>query len=207
MILLLGAVPLLAAPLIVPQVLYTQRRGPCGARMAVNNVRQVHQALFEFDVEYGNFPDAATIPKVQGDTSTTMPLGTITSNDYFRQLLALGLGNEAMFYAGSGKFGKPDDLFSGAKALQKGECGFAYVMGLSTSNDSSMPLVMGPVIPGSRRFDPEPLKGKAVILRIDGSAISYPIMKDGKIDMGGGVHLDPARPMWNGKPLTIAWPE
>ena len=66
---------------------------------------------------------------------------------------------------------------------------------------------IAPVIPGSNRFDPEPFKGKAVVLRIDGSAISYPITKDGKIDMGGGIYFDPAKPMWNGKPLTIAWPE
>jgi hypothetical protein len=49
--------------------------------------------------------------------------------------------------------------------------------------------------------------GKAVILRLDDSAYSYLIRKDGKIAFGGGVVLDPASPMWNGKPLTIAWPE
>ena len=173
----------------------------------VNNAREIHKALYEFDVEYGEFPRASTISRVQGDTSTTMPLGTATSNDYFRQLLAMGLGNEKMFYSGSRKFRKPDDLYSGAKALQKRECGFAYVIGLSISEDASTPLVISPVIRGAHRFDPEPLEGKAVVLRIDGSAIRYPIMKDGKIDMGGGVYLDPARPEWNGKPLTIAWPE
>lgn len=81
------------------------------------------------------------------------------------------------------------------------------MVGLSTSDDPTPPLLIAPVIPGSNRFDADPFDHKAVVLRIDGSAISYPIMKDGKIDMGGGVYLDPVHPMWNGKPITIAWPE
>lgn len=178
-----------------------------GKNEAVNNAREIHKALFEFGVEYGEFPSASTIPKVQAETSTTMPLGTISSNAYFRQLLAMGLGNEKMFYAGSRKFRRPDDLFDGPKALQKGEGGFAYVVGLSTSENSSTPLLIAPVIPGAKQFDPEPFEGKAVVLRIDGSADSYPIRKDGKIDLGKGDLLDPAKPEWNGKPLTIAWPE
>lgn len=174
---------------------------------AVNNAREIHKVLFEFDVKYGGFPSASTIPKVQSETSTTMPLGSTSSNDYFRQLLATGLGNEKMFYSKSRKSRKPDDLFDGMKALQKGECGFAYVVGLSTSENSSTPLLIAPVISDTKQFDPEPLKGKAVVLRIDGSARSYTIRKDGKIDLGKGDLLDSAKPEWKGKPLTIAWPE
>jgi len=175
--------------------------------MAANNAREIHKALFDFDVEYGEFPSASSIPKVQVDSSTTMPLGTTSSNAYFRQLLAMGVGNEKMFYTGSGKFRKPDDLYDGARALQKGECGFAYVVGLSTSENTSTPLLIAPVIPCTKQFDQEAFKGKVVVLRIDGSAVSYPIRKDGKIDLGKGDLLDPAKPEWNGKPLTIAWPE
>ena len=175
--------------------------------MAANNAREIHKALFEFDVEYGEFPSASTIPKVQSETSTTMPLGTASSNDYFRQLLAKGLGNEGTFYSGSRNFKNPDNNVDGLKALQKGEGGFAYVVGLSTSENSSTPLLIAPVIPGTKQFDPEVFNGKAVVLRIDGSAVSYPIRKDSKIDLGNGDLLDPAKPEWNGKPLTIAWPE
>lgn len=174
---------------------------------AINNAREIHKALFELDVEYGEFPSASTMMRVREDTETTMSLGTVSSNAYFRQLLAMGLGNEKMFYSGSRKFRKPDDLFDGVKALQKGECGFAYVVGLSTSDNSSMPLVIAPVIPSANRFDPDAFDGKAVVLRIDGSAVFYPIQTDGKIDLGKGDLLDPAKPEWNGKPLTIAWPE
>lgn len=174
---------------------------------AVNNAREIHKALFEFDVEFGEFPSASSIPKVRSETSTTIPLGTTSSNDYFRQLLAMGLGNEKMFYSKSRKSRRPDDLFDGVKALQKGECGFVYVVGLSTSEDTSTPLVISPVTPGANRFDPAIFKGKAVVLRIDGSAMSYTIRKDGKIDLGKGDLLDPAKPEWRGKALTIAWPE
>ena len=173
----------------------------------ISHSREVHGALIEFDVQYGTFPNASTIPKVRNDTATSLDLGTKSSNDYLRQILALGFGNEKMFGIRSRRFSMPDNRFDGAEALKRGECGFAYVVGLSTSDDPTTPLLITPVIPGSNRFDPDPFYHKAVILRIDGSAMSYPIMKDGKIDMGGGVHLDPAKPMWNGKPLIIAWPE
>lgn len=171
------------------------------------NAWQAHECLIEFAVEYGTFPNASTISRVRGDTGTLLYLGTKSSNDYLRQILARGKGDERMFEGGSRRFFMSDGQMDGAEALKRGECGFAYVVGLSTSDDPTTPLLIAPVIPVSNRFDPEPFDHKVVILRIDGSAISYPIMKDGKIDMGGGVHLDPAKPMWNGKPITIAWPE
>lgn len=177
------------------------------AHEASNNFGEVHRALFEFDVEYGSFPNAATVRGVRDATGSTIRLGGTSSNDYFRQLLAQGLGDEKIFYAPGELFRKPDGRITGVEALEKGECGVAYVVGLSISDDSSMPLVMAPVLPYGKGFNPKPFRGNVVILRIDGSATSYPIRKDGKIDLGGGAILDPAAPMWKGKPLTIAWPE
>src|SRR5688572_14764004 len=75
MILLMGVVPLLAVPLVAQHYIENRRRRDHGVREYVNNAREVHKALFEFDVEYGSFPRADTIPRVQADTGTTLPLG------------------------------------------------------------------------------------------------------------------------------------
>ena len=49
---------------------------------AVNNARQIGLALFEFEAEYGKFPDATTIATVRRKTDTSLSLGARTSNDY-----------------------------------------------------------------------------------------------------------------------------
>lgn len=57
---------------------------------AVNNARQIGLALFEFETEYGSFPDATTIEPVREATESTLTMGTASSNDFFRQLIAAG---------------------------------------------------------------------------------------------------------------------
>jgi hypothetical protein len=107
--------------------------------MAMNNIRQIGIALFEFDAEYGRFPDASTIASVKSDTKTPLDLDDSSSNKIFRQLLAWGVKSEKPFWAktaGSRKM--PDDVFgSNATALKPGECGFAYIAGLASWGDPS----------------------------------------------------------------------
>jgi len=183
-------------------------RGPkkAGQTEAVNNAREVHKALWDFNAKYGRFPGPETIEEVRKSTGTSIPLGATSSNDYLRQLIAAG-ADEKMFHSGSQEFRRPDGLVDGKHALEKGECGFAYVVGVGMSDDPSMPLLIGPVIPGERRFDPKVFDKKAVMLRLEGSATSMTINIHGHIALGGGKVIDPASPMWNGKPITIAWPE
>lgn len=98
----------------------------------------------------------------------------------------------------------------GIHALEKGECGFAYIVGLATTTDPqpAQPLLVTPLIPGTDHFDPKPFEGKAVIYWTDGSATVSPIDKHGHIlDAAGKNLLDPANPIWHGKPPVIAWPE
>jgi len=64
---------------------------------AISNLRQISINLFSFEEEYGRFPDATTIPAVQAATGTTLALGTSSSNDLFRQLLATVGKSEKMF--------------------------------------------------------------------------------------------------------------
>jgi hypothetical protein len=179
----------------------------------VSNARQIGLALFEFDAEYGKYPDGSTISPVSKDAATDLnlsklSLGTKSSNDYFRQLLAAGYTrSEKMFYARILGAKKPDDNINGAEALKKGECGFAYLSGLSSVGNPSRPLVVTPLIPGTDRFDPKPFDGKAIILKADNSVTSMNINKDGHVMLDGRNLLDPSHPIWGGHPPRIVWPE
>ena len=189
-IVIIAALAGLTAPMVMRQ------RKKADQTEAVNNAREIHKALFEFDVEYGSFPDRETPAQVREATESPLAqAGGTTSNDYFRQLLAQGLGNEKMFYAKTADSKKPDDIYNtAAKALAPGEVGFGYILdnttAFSTSNNSSIPIVVTPLAKGSsENFDPEPFDKKAVVLRIDGSATSLTINVNKKVAMGGGKTL------------------
>ena len=185
-----------------PVVLRAHRNTPLTT--ATTNAREIHQALMKFDAKHGSFPNGSTIAHVKGSSATSFSFGTKTSNDYFRQLLAEGLGNERMFYPGYGP--KPDNNWKGKRALEKGECGFAYIVGLDSTMNSSSILAVTPLIPGTLRFDPKPFQGVAVILRMDGSATWMRIQPNGEVISDGKNILDPSHPVW-GNPFTIAYPE
>src|SRR6478672_6118322 len=167
---------------------------------AVSNARQIGLALFEFHEEYGQMPDAGTIEKVRQKSGTDLKLGTKSSNDFFRQLMASGIAqSENMFYAKIVGTHKPDHIFAGAKALEKGECGFTYFTCATKGCNPSRPLAATPMIPGTDRFDPKPFDGKAVILRADNSATWVPILiRDGHATVNGQNLMDPANPIWEG---------
>lgn len=181
---------------------------------AVSNARQIGLALFEFDAEYGRFPDASTISAVNKDEATNLDpgrliLGAKSSNDFFRQLFASGITqSEMMFYARIAGCHKADNRIFGVHALEKGECGFSYLAGLSSKGNPARPIVVTPLIPGTDRFDPTRFDGMAVVLRIDNSVIRMSIDRDGHVMMFGKNLLDPTNPVW-GKDdkFVIAWPE
>ncbi len=175
---------------------------------AVSNARQIGLALFEFSTEYGKYPDASTIGPVRADTGSTLPLGTKTSNDFFRQLLAANLTqSERMFFAKINGVHKADDVITGANALSKGECGFSYIGGLPVAGDPSRPIAVTPLILGTDHFDPKRFDGKAIILRMDNSVISVPIDRDGHVMIDGKNMMSTSHPIWEGHPPIIAWPD
>ncbi|MCW1925622.1 hypothetical protein OKA05_23895 [Luteolibacter arcticus] len=193
----------LSAPLILRSKKDTNRTE------TINNMRQINLALIDFDADYGKFPDATTIADVQTRTHTTLALGTATSNDYFRQLIAAGTMSEKIFWAKiPATPHKPNDRL-GPDALKKGECSFAYVAGLSTSSDPGTPVVMTPMIPGTFRFDSNVFADKAIIMRVDGSVKMETIRSDThEVSVGGGMTLfDPRLPYWHGKVADLKWPE
>ncbi len=205
--LVVAFVVLVAAGLTAPMVIRCPRKAD--QTEAVNNARQIGLALFEFQDEFGQMPNPATVEMVRKTTGTTLNLGTRSSNDFFRQLLASRITeSEPMFYARATGTHKPDGIVTGASALAKGECGFVYFAGATKESAPSRPLVMTPLIPGTNRFDPDRFDGKAVMLKADNSVTSLPIVKKtGKVMINGKDLMDPTHPIWEGKPPLIALPE
>ncbi len=197
--------------LLSSQVLFRARKKADEVE-ATSNARQISLALREFDTDYGAFPSTATQLQVSQDFPESIIKGETThSNGFFKQLFEAGLTqSEAMFYAKVDGSRKPDgDISTNFKALERGEVGFAYITGLSSSDDPNTPILLTPLIHGTTRFDPYGLGGKgvAVVLHIDGSARYYKIENDGHIFDKGIDLLSPKHPVWKGKKPDIRYPE
>jgi hypothetical protein len=177
-------------------------------REIFNNLRQIGMVLMEFENEYGKFPDASTIVEVKKQTGTSLTLSDASSNDLFKQLLALKLIEQEYLFGVSGMYSKwPDGLHdSDATALTAGECHLAYVIGPSIAIDPCRPLAFGPIRPGTRALDPEMIEGKMVVLFTDNSVKSCRMDPTGMIWINGTA-FDLSHPAWNGKPLEIKWPK
>ena len=187
-----------------------RQRAKADVTEARANMRCVGVMLIEFDGEYGSFPNASTAIDVKSATGTPLTLGSSSSNQLFRQLLAGGGGkSEKPLWAKTAiSPKKPDDLLhNDATAMAKGECGFAYVMGLSAADDPETPVLLCPLAPGKLTFDPVPFKGKAVILTADNAAVIHDIDKHGRVIVNGMDVFDPKQKFWKGKTPDVKWPE
>ena len=175
---------------------------------ALSNLREIRQVLLEFESNYGKFPDASTLPQVQAQDTTGINFGTKSSNHYFRQLLATVSKTEKLFFADVlPRFFYPDDIIEGSKALEKDECSFSYIPGLSSDSSPGPPVVMTPLVPGTLKFDPKPFGKMATVLFVDGSVQALPIDKNGDVILNGMNLFDPRQPFWGGKSPDIKWPE
>lgn len=180
---------------------------------ATSNLRSMSFALFEFETAYGAYPSGSTSAAVTENTGSVLPLGSKSSNEFFRQLIASEVcQSESMFYARIPGAHKPDNFFDSTHALDKGEVGFSYIVGQTKNGNPKRPLVVTPLIPGTNRFDPKPFDGNAMVLCIDGAGTRsgplFPINKNGEVIDASGKHiLDPANPIWGGEVPVIAWPE
>lgn len=192
----------LTAPLVIRQ------KKKAVQTEAVSNARQIGLALSEFEAEYGSYPDDATAQAVADATKTEKIAGS-TANDRFRQLIRAQITqSERLFYAHIPGVHRPDDLIDGDDALAQGECGFAYIGNLLTTDQVARPIAITPLIAGTTRFDPQPFDGKAVILWTDTSVRSLPIDRgSGQVMLDGKNLLDPSHPVWGGQPPVIALPE
>ncbi len=194
-IVIIAALAGLTAPMVIRQ------RKKADQTEAVNNARQIGIALFEFETEYGTFPDDATATAVKDATDTTLVSGT-RANDRFRQLIRAGIAqSETMFYAKTGFTKKPDGILTtDTQALDAGECGFGILMdginGLSAAGNPSRPILGAPFkVALDGTFDSDFYDGKAVILKLDNSVTSLPVVKT-----TGNVKI-------NGKTMTETGPD
>jgi len=200
---------ILGVLLVIALIMAPKRKAIiCDVPEALSNLRQIGMALFQFQQEYGKMPDFDTPAAVRESTGSVLPMGKKTSNDFFRQLFAAGMTeSEWMFYARIPGTRKPDGVITGAKFLEKGECGFTYFLGAIKDCNPMRPLAVTSMIPGTDRFDPKPFKGNAFVARADNSVTSLPIDKQGHVIFQGRNLMDPAHPVWEGKPPAIAWPD
>jgi prepilin-type N-terminal cleavage/methylation domain-containing protein len=191
-IVIIAALAGLTAPMVIRQ------RKKADQTEAVNNARQIGLALFEFETEYGTFPDDLTAVAVKDATDTTQVSGT-TANDRFRQLIRAGIAqSEAMFYAKTGFTKKPDGILdTDEKALAAGEVGYGIIMangttGMSAAGNPSRPIIAAPFkVAMDGTFDSDFYDGKAVILKLDNSVTSLPIVKTtGNVKINGKSMLE-----------------
>lgn len=184
------------------------RRNIAPQREAISNLRQLGLSLHEFEKRYGAFPSGETAALIGAERPSGFDLKGTSSNALFRQLFAAGVvDNEAIFYAKFPGVSKPDNDTSAGHLLENGEVAFAYIAGLSTKDNPTLPVAFGPVVPGTNRFDPKPFNGKGVILRIDNSVSTMLIRDSGEAIVGGESLLDPGNSLWKGKTPDIRYPE
>jgi hypothetical protein len=174
-----------------------------------SNAKQIGLALFEFDCQYGKYPDASTAPVIKSQTGSKWALGDATSNDLFQQLFVSGIcESEEMFYAKTPWTKKPDNNRSTeADTLASRECGFSYIVGLSGSDDPKTPVCVTPLEPGKLTFDIEAFDGKAIIVRVDQSVETLSIDPSGHAILNGMDLFDPRQPFWHGKAPVVKWPK
>jgi prepilin-type N-terminal cleavage/methylation domain-containing protein len=206
-IVIIAALAGLTAPMVIRQ------RKKADQTEAVNNARQIGLALFEFESEYGTFPDDTTATAVKDATDTTLVSGAL-ANDRFRQLIRAGIAqSESMFYAKTAFTTKPDGILDqDTKALSKGEVGFGILMdttkGLSAAGNPSRPIIAAPFkIAMDGTFDSDFYDGKAVILKLDNSVTSLPIVKTtGNVKINGKTMTETgADTVWGVTTVVPTW--
>lgn len=169
----------------------------------ISNAKRLYFLLVEFDLDFGAFPNDET---AAADPDLKDYRGKY-SNDYLGQFIAGGYTqSEDLFFVKGGTVAdrKPDNkTTTREQTLQGGECGFAYVKGLSISRNSGRPILCAPMTGKGFKFDPKPYNGKAVVLRIDGAVKLYDIDKNGDVILPDGKKLfeGGAKTVWGEKGL------
>lgn len=179
---IIAALAAMATPVIMKQ----QKKA--AMTEATSNAKQIFYLMVEFDQDFGEFPSDSSQDEID-TTGTGITLGTASSNDYFKQFIAGGYTtSEEIFYAKSKLTKKPNNALK-ADALSDGECGFAYLSGQSTSDNSGRPLIMAPMEDSGETFDPDPYDNKCVVLRIDGSVKQIRVNKQKEAILTGSTGL------------------
>jgi hypothetical protein len=207
-----GALGIAGAAIILPKMIRV-RGGPGHEYVrSISNLRQIGIALAEFEDEFGSLPSDVTIPLVQKRyPNIPLPLGTSSSNDYFRQLIVAEISQDkAMFYGYVNSPHKPPHSKDLTTALLPGECGFAYIISGPNVSRPDTPLAAYPLVKGKLVFDTTLAKlwgDKAVVLYSDCSVRGHPIDSSGRMMINGRDLFDSSQPHWNGKSPIVKWQE
>jgi prepilin-type N-terminal cleavage/methylation domain-containing protein len=189
-IVIIASLAALSAPMIMGQIKKANKAE------AISNSKQIGLALFEFDSDYGSYPDADTLTEVSEafPNAEVVPTGAADSNACFQQLLQAGIvKSEEIFYSKATGTRKPDgDISSATEAIAAGECGFGYIMNgtdaYSTAGNSSRVIVVSPLVEGGGdTFDINPFGGVAVLYKIDNSASAVKIRSDEGAEDGPAI--------------------
>ena len=167
--------------------------------IAMQNMKQLGLLLTDFSNEYGAYPDDSTAARIQ-EKSPDTNYGAFTgetSNCYLRQLLTITDSEKNFYCKLNGEMGRThevDEKIANGKGLERGECGFAYVMKENKSGlpvpDLRTPVLMTPVLdPGMTgadvQFDYDSFRGSVFVLNLDQSVNTKKIEDNGPIE--GGV--------------------
>lgn len=174
-------------------------------RIAIMNLRQIGLALFEYETDFGAYPDVKPGAFVKSSNGSDAKPSAVTANDCFYQLIA----------AKKFQDGRPFTWDPPAKKDANGEktpdriekCDYSYLSGMTAAGDPRRPLVVAPLVKGKKIFDRKLLGGKAVLLTMDNSVQTVSIEEDGRVMIDGKDLFDPAQAFWNGKVPEVRWPK
>lgn len=175
---------------------------------AINNAKQIGLALLAFEDEYSTFPNDMTAKDfIENHPSYQQDLAGTSANAMLRQLILNSENGRSEDMFKLTDYDIPDGNIAPGEILKKGEISFAYISDQSSANNPSRAIILAPLIPGTKKFDPKPFDGRAIVIKIDNSAGIYKIHEDGTIHDKDGDILSPKHPFWNGKTPTIHYPE
>jgi prepilin-type N-terminal cleavage/methylation domain-containing protein len=210
-IVIIASLAALSAPMIMGQVKKAAKAE------AISNSKQIGLAMFQFENDYGSYPDASTLETLNEDFADAEVKGEAgeDSNGYFKQLMHAAIApSEDMFFAKAAGAKKPDGDMTGTNALAAKEVGFGYILngdeGMSTSGNPSRVIAVTPLAEDGENFDAGPFDGVAVLLKIDQSASALKITADPETGFGpvkiGGEELKNAK-FWGTVTPTIKAPK
>jgi type II secretory pathway pseudopilin PulG len=174
MVLIIAALAALATPAILKQ------KRQAEMTRAMSNSKQIYLCMMDFESDMGTFPDDLTAKELP---DPSLYQGK-TANPYLAQLIAGGYCyDEIMFPMGPAGSKKSDNIMNPPQEiLKQGENGWAYLLaddkteeedvirGLNTSDGGDIPFLIAPLADSNGKIDPKPFDGRAVYIRIDGSA-------------------------------------
>ncbi|MBN8459090.1 MAG: hypothetical protein J0M04_14755 [Verrucomicrobia bacterium] len=182
------------AAVAAPALLRMRKKGNQAAAAAAG--RNLSNAMMEFQMEYGSFPDDETAKLVGPKSPYPYVLSGPHSNDYLRQLIAAGLVKSEDPFFIRGMFGRdrPDNRMENGHALEPGEVGWGYVMDGNkaiSSESYAAPLLVAPLMPDGPpgTCNPKLFNKHAPVICVDGSVKDLWISPDGHLRIKDGKLL------------------